>query len=227
MRSRLIIFMAALGLLAACSSGSKQPLVKTIWAQIKAQREASKAPPAQKATPTRAQIEELDSVMIQINLEGDAVWPILVGASQNGQYVTYSSRLRQSVTLRESQVVGTRGFGTDLVLASSSDNDPLKNLTPPSQWPQAVTREYRFGGRAPDGRVERYDCVLQKGGAATIVLAGTSFDVVGFAETCTGADGQFQNLYAADAKTGRVWQSQQYIGRNMGKLTLEVLEALG
>jgi len=227
MMSRLVVLLVALGALTACSSGSKQPLVKTIWAQIKAQREASKAPPAQKATPTREQIEELGSVMIQINLEGDAVWPILVGAGQNGDLVNYSSRLRQSVVLRESQVVGTRGFGTDLISATSSDNDPLRTLTPPDRWPNTVSREYRFGGPAPDGRIERYDCVLQKGGEAVIQLAGTPFNVVGFAETCSGPDGSFQNLYAADARTGRVWQSQQYIGRDMGKLTLEVLEPLG
>lgn len=228
--------MRALGLLlvlalAGCSSGTGQePLVAGIWERIKAAREAGaksgKAPEGGKRVPTREQIEKFNLAMIQINLAGENIWPILFARSVNGPYATYAGQFPQSVTLRESQVTATRGLGTDLISASSSENDPLKRLTAPARWPSQVTRVYRFAGRGPEGRVERYQCVLQQAGETTIALAGTPFAVIGFAETCQGDAGQFQNLYAADAKTGRVWQSVQYIGSAMPMMTVEVLEPL-
>lgn len=211
--------------LSGCSSGGDGALLKDLWAGIQEARETE--PDTGKKTPTRAQIEKFDLALVQMNLTGESAWPILFARSVNGPYATYSGRFPQSITLRESQVTATRGMGTDLISAGSSDNDPLKVLTPPDDWPTEVSREYRFAGSGPTGRIESYDCVLQKAGPATIELAGTPIDVIGFAETCRGADGTFQNLYAADARTGRVWQSLQYVGRDMPMMTLEVLEPLG
>ena len=215
-----------LGLAGCTSGGGETPMIKGVWERVKAARAAKDAPPSVKRSPTRDQIEEYDLALVQMNLAGEDAWPVLFARTANGPYVTYAGQFPQSLTLRESQVTATRGMGTDLISASSSANDPLKVLTPPDDWPPAVSREYRFAGSGPEGRIERYDCTLQRAGPATIALAGTPFDVIGFAETCRGADRQFQNLYAADAKTGRVWQSVQYVGASMPMLTLEVLEPL-
>ena len=214
-------------ILAACSSGgSDLKLVKGVWEGLKSAREAKDAPPQGKASPTREQIEELNVALIQMNLQGEDIYPIMLPSHRNGPYVTYATKFRQSLTLRESQITATRGFGTDLVSASSSNNDPLKVLTPPDDWPDGVTREYRFAGGGPEGRVESYRCKFAKGGAAQIQLAGTPIEVVGFAEVCAGEAGQIQNLYAADVTTGRVWQSQQYIGQEMPAINLDILEPL-
>lgn len=211
--------------LCACGAGSDvMPVAKGLWERVwNGEQEAA---PAGKRTPTRAAIEELGAALIQVNLEGDGHWPVLGAVSQNGAYVTYASRARQSLTLRESQVTGTRGYGTDLVSATSSDGDPLAVVTPPQDWPEGVRREYRFAG-GPQGRLEVYDCTFLKAGTAQIVLAGTTYDVVGIAETCEGAAGRFQNLHAVDAVTGRVWQSRQWIGPDVPMLTIEVLEPVG
>ncbi len=214
--------------LAGCTSGAKdQPSVaKAVWERIKATREDAPEEPSGKATPTRQQITEFNVAMIQMNLDGEDIYPIMLPTHQNAPYVVYGNKFRQSLTLRESQITGTRGFGTDLISATSSDNDPLKVLTPPNAWPDGVTREYRFAGGGPTGRIEQYNCTFAKGGAAQISLAGTPFDVIGIAEVCKGEAGQFQNLYAADAKTGRVWQSQQYVGPTMPAINLDILEPL-
>lgn len=211
--------------LAACSAGSDiAPVAKGLWERVRGGEEADA--PAGKRTPTRAQIESLGAALVQVNLEGDAHWPVLGAVSQNGAYVTYASRARQTLTLRESQVTATRGYGTDLVSASSSDGDPLAVLTPPGDWPEGVRREYRFAG-GPEGRLEVYDCVFVRAGESVVVLAGTEFAVVGFAEKCAGEAGAFVNLHAADAVTGRVWQSRQWIGSDVPMLTIEVLEPVG
>lgn len=212
-------------LLSGCGAASDiTPVVQGLWTSWRERGED--AAPVGKRTPSRETIEEVGAAMVQVNLEGDAHWPILGAVSQNGAYVTYVSRARQSLTLRESQVTGTRGYGTDLVSATSSANDPLATLTPPGDWPGEVTREYRFAG-GPDGRLEVFTCTLTRAGEAQIELAGTPFAVVGFAEQCTGDSGSFTNLHAADAQTGRVWQSRQWIGPDVPMLTVEVLEPVG
>ena len=226
MRSASLVLVLALS---ACSSGGSEPLVSGVWDRIKASRSKDDGSgPAGKQVPSREQIEKFDLALVQMSLAGENVWPIMFARSVNGPYATYAGgKVPQSLTLRESQVTATRGLGTDLISASSSANDPLKVLTPPGDWPAQVNREYRFAGSGPQGRLERYTCVIQKAAETQITLAGTTIDVVGFAESCSGQDGTFQNLYAADARTGRVWQSVQYIGAAMPMLTLEVLEPLG
>ena len=216
-------WLLVLGLCACGGAGSDiGPVAKGLWDRWRGGAE-EETQPAGKRTPTREQINTLGAALIQVNLEGDAHWPVLGAVSQNGAYVTYASQARQALTLRESQVTATRGYGTDLVSATSSAGDPLAELTPPGDWPERVRREYRFAG-GPEGRLEIFECQLIRAGEAEIVLAGTTIAVVGFAEVCTGEAGQFQNLHAADATTGRVWQSRQWIGRDVPMLTVEVLE---
>ena len=210
--------------LMACSSTGEVPLYKTIFDQIRAG--GKDKPDGTKKTPPRAEIERLNVAMIQFNLEGEKIWPIMTPVSRNGDAVTYANQFRQLVTLRESQIVATRGLGRDLISAASSANDPLRVLTPPGDWPASLSREYRFAGEGPEGMLETYECTLTRGGAAQIAIAGTTFDVVGFAEACKGRLDEFQNLYAADAQTGRVWQSRQYVGKGAPAVNLDILEPL-
>ena len=211
--------------LGACTTDSTvQPVVRGLFdSALAAFGEQEEEAPRGKRTPTRAQIEASGRALVQFNLEGEDIFPILIAQSQNGPYVTYFSQQRQSLTLRESQITATRGLGTDLVSASSSEDDPLKVVTPPDAWPSEVSREYRFGG-GPDGRIERYECEIIRAAPAEIVLAGETVAVIGFAENCAGLDGTFQNLYAADADDGRVLQSKQYVGRDIAAIILDVLE---
>lgn len=222
-----ILILLCFALIGCSNSGSDEPsLGQAIWERLKDAGTSQEDTPQGKATPTREAITEFNVAMVQMNLEGEDIYPILLPTHVNGPYVVYGNKFRQSLTLRESQITGTRGFGTDMISASSSENDPLKVLTPPLDWPATVTREYRFGGDGPNGRVERYTCTLTPAGENTVTLAGTPFEVIGFAETCAGDAGQFTNLYAADIRTGRVWQSKQYVGSQMPAILLDVLEPL-
>lgn len=220
---RSLILTAGL-FVTACSNNAQVPLYKSVWEQIKDAR--AEKPEAVKKTPPRSEIDRVGVAMIQFNLEGEDIWPVMVPASANGPYVTYANQFRQTLTLRESQITATRGLGTDLLSADSSPDDPLKVLTPPEDWPKSVTRVYRFAGQGPEGRLDTYTCALTRGPAAQVTLAGTEFDVVGFAEACEGAAGSFTNLYAADATSGRVWQSRQFIGPDIAPIVLDILEPL-
>ena len=210
--------------LTGCSNASGPSMLTTVWEQVKASRE-DRPKPVKKTLP-RSEIDRLNVAMIQMNLEGEAAWPLMLPAGRNGPHVTYANKLRQSLILNESQIVATRGLGTDMIAAESGANDPLKSLTPPADWPQTVTRAYRFAGAGPAGREMRFTCTLARAGAASITLAGTPIPVIGFQETCTGAEGTFQNRYAADQTTGRVWKSQQFVGFDIAPVNLDILEPL-
>lgn len=224
---RFAPLIAALCGLSACANSDAGPsMIKTVWEQVKADRKAAKAPVVKK-TPSRAEIDRTGLAIIQMNLHGEAAWPLMFAATVNGPRVTYATKLRQSITLQESQIVATRGLGTDLLGATSSANDPLKKLTAPNRWPDKVTRSYRIAGDGPLGKVLQFNCALQRVGENVITLAGSKIPVVGFVERCDGPSGAFQNMYAADAKTGRVWQSQQFVGPDIAAVNLEILEPVG
>lgn len=225
MKKLLLLFAIAL---AGCTSANtgEPSIAKAVWERLKDSQEDATGEKSGKATPTRKQITDFNVAMIQMNLDGEDIYPIMLPTHRNGPYIVYGNKFRQSLTLIESQITATRGLGTDLISATSSPNDPLKVLTSPNRWPEVVEREYRFGGGGVTGRIERYTCSLSKAGPAQIQLAGTKFAVIGFAETCKGNAGVIQNLYAADANTGRVWQSKQYVGPTMPAVNLDILEPL-
>jgi len=211
--------------LAGCSSAGGPSVWETAKGALLSGKDAEEAPKG-KLTPPRAAIEQMNLALVQMNLEGEDVWPILQPQMRNGPRVVYANQTRQSLTLIESQVVGTRGLGWDLIAAQSSANDPLKRLTPPSEWPREVTRNYRFAGEGPEGDVLRYQCELKRDGEGQVQIAGTDFAVVRFVETCVGDGQDFTNFYDADQQTGRVWVSKQWIGPRMPLLNLEILEPL-
>ena len=86
---------------------------------------------------------------------------IFYATSENGGYVTYFSSFRQSLTLRGSQVTGTRGLGTDLLSARAARPTRWRRPIPPASWPPGCERVYEFPAYAPQGRIESYNCTFE------------------------------------------------------------------
>jgi hypothetical protein len=191
-----ILGALALATLAGCGSGGRDPIVQAAIEEFGGFWQREDRLPAEPAQPiTRAQIEAQDVAAIFARLEGDPTPTLLYGASANGPYVTFLSPLRQSVTLRGSQVTGTRGLGADLLSAWSSSPDPLARAIPPGRWPlrEMTILQVRHVG-------------------------------VEFAEICTGPAGSFENLHFADAQSGFVWRTLQWTGPEMELLDVQIAE---
>jgi len=223
-----IAALLALATLAGCGSGGPNPIVQEAWDE--AQGLWTNEPADASATPPRAltrnDIETADVSAIWARLGSDPSPTLLYATAQNGPFVTYLSPFRQSITLRSSQITATRGLGWDLMSAWSSPNDPLAHPTPPASWPTTVERSYEFPADGPRGRIETYQCSLERGPARELVILQRRHVGVEFSETCTGAAGQFENLHLADSATGFVWRSLQWTGPRMQLLDLQVLEPL-
>jgi hypothetical protein len=210
-------------LLAACSDEGVNPIVGAAIQEIYPLRGGVETPPAPGQPITRAAIDRADVAMIRIRLVGEESGAFMVAASDNGGYVTFASTLRQTVTLRGSQVTGSRGLGYDLLSATSSQPDPLVRPIPPGQWPARVTRSYELPAQAPQGTILTFECRYEFGAASEIVIIEERHRGVEIAEYCSGPTGNFENLHFADLRTGFVWRSIQWLGPQQGLLDLQIV----
>lgn len=224
MKKRLAL--CALLLLAACGN-QRNPIVEAAWdeAQGLYNREpAGKAGNTPQKPLRRADIEAQNIAAIWAKLGNDPAPTLLYATAKNGAYVTYFSNFRQSIILNELLVTATRGLGWDLLSAWSSANDPVVHPTPPGRWPLTVERNYQFRDIGPEGRIETYKCSLERGATREQVILERRIVGVEFSEACTGPAGHFENLYFADATTGFVWRSLQWVGPRMPLIDIQVLE---
>ncbi len=216
--------MAALALLlGACTNQGFNPILVEAVNQVNPWNKPDEAEAAKGQPVTRAAIDKADVATIRARLLSDKSPSYLFAASDNGGYVTYASSLRQTITLRGSQITATRGLGWDILSATSSQPDPLTRAIPPGQWPKSVKRSYEFPSNTPEGRIETFSCTFEFGGPREIVIVGQRHQGVEVSETCTGPAGSFENLHLADLRTGFVWRSLQWVGERQGLIDLEIV----
>jgi hypothetical protein len=212
-------------MLAACSDEGTNPILTAGLEAVnpfdedEPEAEAPRGPPV-----TRAAITRSDVATIRARLVKEEAPTYLLAAANNGGYITYASGLRQTLTLRGSQITASRGLGWDLLSAASSQPDPLVTPIPPGQWPAQVTRRYEFPADAPQGRIETYQCRFERGPARELVILQVQHRGIEFSEYCAGPAGSFENLHFADAATGFVWRSLQWLGPRQGLIDLEIVE---
>ncbi len=219
---RALIAAAALAL-AGCSDGGFNPIVVAAVEEVLPGERAPEADAAQGAPITREAITRADVATIRARLIDDPRPTYLFAASDNGGYVTFASGIRQTITLRGSWITGSRGLGWDLLSALSSRPDPLVQTIPPAQWPASVERSYEFPAFAPQGRIETFECRFAFGAIKEIVILQVRYRGVEVTETCEGEARSFENLHFADATTGFVWRSLQWLGPQQGMIDLEMI----
>lgn len=216
--------LAALAI-AACSNGKFNPIVEGAVNEIlpgdRAPDGATKAP--SRGPVTREQLTRADIATVRGKLPGDKQPTFFFAASNNGGYVTYASSFRQTLTLRGSQITGSRGFGWDLLSAASSAPDPLAAPIPPGRWPATVTRSYELHAFAPQGRIETFTCRYEFGAVRDIVIVEQVHRGVEVSETCENDHMSFENLHFADVNTGMVWRSIQWLGPKQGVIDIEIV----
>jgi hypothetical protein len=211
-------------LLAACSDDGVNPILGAVVDEVNPWSSNDDAAPAGGGRRvTRAAINKADVATIRARLLIDSAPSYLFAVSSNGGYVTYATRLRQSLTLRGSQITGSRGLGYDLLSAWSSQPDPLARAIPPKQWPAQVSRSYEFPADSAQGRVENFRCTYEFGEVLDVVILEVRHRGVQVSETCEGETGSFENLHLADVSTGFVWRSLQWLGHQQGLVDMEIV----
>ena len=209
--------------LGACTNNGFNPIVVAAVDQVNPfDEEAAAETPAGPAI-TRESVIRADVAMIRARLVDDESPTYLLAASNNGGYITFASQLRQTMTLRGSRVTATRGLGWDLLSSTASSPDPLSQAIPVTRWPSEVTRSYEFPSDSPSGRIVTYTCRFERGAAGEFVILQQRHQGIEMSETCSNAEGSFENLHFADAATGQVWRSLQWTGPQQGLVDLEIV----
>lgn len=215
---------AALAMLVACTSEGVSPIFEAGLATVNPFGEEEAAGESGGGQPiTRAAVDRADVAMVRMRLAAEEQAGYFLAASENDGYVTYASSFRQTLTLNGSQITATRGFGFDLLSATSSQPDPLTSPIPPGRWPSTVTRSYEFPAYAPQGRIETFTCRFEFGETREIVILEERHRGVEVSEYCSGPTGEFESLHFADINTGFVWRSLQWTGPRQGLLDLEIV----
>lgn len=209
---RFILGATALAMLAACGNvdsdeGSIPGLLAEAVRQGTAQREraevaATVSPSDMAATALRVN----KGPLIMVGLESMGTTQVLAMVGENAGSRTYMTKNEQAIILRDGMLAGTRGLGHDLAVAEMAQSSALIRAGRSGQAQR--TMRYWTG----DG-LERplpLDCTIGPGPKPGVTL-----------ESCRNGALEVQNHYMIQG--GRVTVSRQWIGPNLGYVTIQEL----
>lgn len=206
--------------LAGCSSGGP-----TLFQRIGALAQASLAGPEEvpAAAPlTRAELDEIPYAAIALSKEGGPR-AVLVPVSDNGGYLNYRDPAGDAVVMLGGAISGTQSLGYDLKGVLYHRRDPIAHPAPYAEWPARVQRQYQYAVRD----LERYsitlDCVFTTAARETIEVVELRYDLIRVSEVCTNARRQVTNTYWVDPASGFIWKSEQWVGPQLGHITVEII----
>ncbi len=216
--------------LAACSSGGNtNPILSAVWQKLKpgtrraaeaAEAEAAARPPV---VLTFEKIKATGLAIIRARVGEDTKGVMLYARAVNGPYVTYASQLQQTMTLQGSLITASRAIGYDMLSLRTDDGDPVTVPTPPDDWQRSVTRDYRFTGDTPGGRLISVTCRFSKGPEFALDLLDKTFDTTIMQVHCAGDGVQFTNFHMVQPD-GQILTSAQWLGPDQGMIEIDVLE---
>lgn len=216
--------------LTACSSGGgTNPIVSAIWQKVKpgARRAAAEAEAEAAARPpivvTFEKIKDTGLAIIRARVGEDTNGVMLYARSVNDEYVTFASQLQQTMTLNGSLITASRAIGYDMLSVRTDAGDPVTVLTPPDEWRDSVTRDYRFAGDTPEGRVISVTCRFAKGPAYELELLDKTFETTIMQGQCRGDGQRFTNIHLVQAD-GQILRSAQWLGPDLGMVEIDILE---
>lgn len=146
----------------------------------------------------------------------------VVPQGENANVQTWFSSDGISLALRDGVLVGTRGFGPDLMSVELGAVNQVLGRGKTPQEPAYGKRYFYLNGE--DQTVSlTVDCQLQEKARDVITARQTQYRARHFQESCQGAGGaiRFENQYWV--KGGEVLKSTQWIGPVLGMIQLEVL----
>ena len=213
-----------LALVSACSQGTStgDRLFAVVRGQLLGGEEEAAAP---RREPTRAELDQIQAAMIGLDYAGTG--PVYMAAlAANGDYVTYQDQGRRGVVLRGGGIAGTLGLGDDLYAVKYALDDPVAHRTPTERWPSQVTRSYQYRVRDLEDYVITVACSLELLGYTQYEIVEIELGVAKFRERCSNAAREFENTYWADT-SGYIWASDQWLGPNLERATVEVVRPYG
>ncbi len=228
--TRALGALALVTALSACSSaGNTNPVFSAIWQKVKpgARQEAAAAEAEAAARPpivvTFEKIKDTGLAIIRARVGEDTKGVMLYGRAVNGPYVTFASQLQQTMTLQGSLITASRAIGYDMLSVRTDAGDPVTVPTPPDDWRESVTRDYRFTGDTPGGRLISVTCRFSKGPPYELALLDKTFATTIMLSRCAGDGQSFTNVHLV-RDDGQILRSAQWLGPDQGMIEIDILE---
>ena len=163
-----------------------------------------------------AGLEEQSSDRLLLNVFEIGAASAMVQIGTNGSRATWVSTEGASVTIEQGVIVGTRGFGSDLMGLQT----PIAGAA--LQQPSNYIRTHDLLNGL--GQIERheYQCVSSFLKEETLEISEQSYATTAFTESCQGENYSFENTYWITSE-GTFVQSVQWISPELGHIGYQKL----
>ncbi|MDH3263202.1 MAG: YjbF family lipoprotein [Paracoccaceae bacterium] len=219
-RARRAALAALLALLAGCGTAGDSPLgfaLSGIVASLGGggAKAAGEAALAAQLTP-EALARATRPLLFAELPSRDARATFVIGGENRG-HVTWLGADGIGLVLRGGVLTSTRGLGPDLLASDTAAAEAAIR-----RGEGSATRSHRYLGGENQVIARNFACGYISEGRATIEIVGTRHATRVVTERCAGGRTHFENRYWIGAD-GFVWQSTQWIGPEIGAVTLKQL----
>ncbi len=190
-RSRAFLaVIAALPLLSACGSDkAANPLVKVVADTARSATGSQQPQAAARPAVTRASLSKFKTPMILAEIPSVGFYTFVVPYGQNGDIETWASTDDRTIAFRQGMVIGTRGFGPDILQSAGP------SVSQVASGSGSYDRAYYYVDGADQTQRFNFRCTLSVLGTDTITVVDRQHTTRHVAETCTGESGDFVNEY--------------------------------
>jgi hypothetical protein len=205
--------------LSGCGTEQQSPLVQVAKSLPSIfQSGGESAPQRPDDLLTRAEIEQVTVPYGIVGIDSRGAFATMTLVGQSRGYKTWVTGDGAGFVLRGDLLTGTKGLGPDLY---SADIGTLAQAI--AQGGGTSTRVHRYSDG--EGRLfsARFDCTLAAQGAEAITIIGRIHQTRVLTETCVSNQETFENRYWIGAGDDVMWQSRQWVGTDLGYVTLLTL----
>jgi len=168
---------------------------------------------------SRAQLKDIPGPLLFANLEEINAYASLSLIGENNDVQTFLTADKISLSLRGGVVLATRGLGGDLISADVSGTEAA--IRKPGGASYARTMRWLDGQDVTQTVV--FDCTMTNSGREAITILGTTNATTRMKESCTSEGQSFENDYWLGRSKPVIWQSRQWLGKDAGYISLQVL----
>lgn len=213
-RNKIIQAVAAVALTVLAACGPMAPehsFSATVVSLIRGGDSGQSGQVGLGARPSREQIEAQPLDLLRVSIISLEATTVMALAGTNGTKTTWFSAGNLSVSFEDGLLIGSRGFGDDLMGADVSG--AIQSLS--SGGNHMRTLSFLNGL----GQIEEvsYRCSTVHVRADRLEIIERFYDTTIIEETCSSGDHSFKNTYWRD-QDGVIWQSRQWISPRVGFL---------
>jgi len=169
---------------------------------------------------SRAQLAGITTPLIRVELEKTGGLATLVLVDEKAGWRTWFTADGASLTFQRGVLVQSRGLGADLMTTDARST--IRAL--PRRSGTGLARIQRYLDGENHTLALQFTCSLQNIGPATVEILGQRYATQQLRESCTNTTQSFQNDYWIAPGDGVIWQSRQWVGPDLGYISVQVLQ---